>query len=76
MFGVSFAFQMLPFQNKGPDGTLVGGRHMDSVTNSGICQTLTPLSRNRYFMFEPLLAGDGRNGRSLGLFYQGQIPLA
>lgn len=75
-FGVYFAFQILPFQNKGPNGTLVGGRHMDARTDSGNCQTLAPLSTNRYFMVGPLPAGDGRNGGSLGLFYKGQISLA
>lgn len=70
MFWVSSAFEMLPFQNKGPNGTLVGGRLMNGLTNSGTYQILTPLPMNRYFMIESLLAGDGRNGRSLGLFYK------
>ena len=59
---------MLSFQNKGRNGTLVGGRPMDALTNSGIYQTLTPLPPNRYVAIGPLLAGDGRNGRPLGLF--------
>jgi len=76
MFLVSSVFEMLPFQNKGPNGTLVGSRPTDGLTNSGIYQTVTPLPTNRYFMKRPLLAGDGRNGRSLRLFYKGHIPLA
>lgn len=55
---------------------MVGGRHRDALTNSGICQTLAPLSTDRYSMMGPLPAGDARNGRSLGLFHKGQIPLA
>lgn len=72
----SSTFEMLPLQKKGPNGTLVGGRPTDGLTNSGIYQTLTPLSTDRYFMIGPLLAGDGRNGKSLQLLYKGWIPLA